>query len=151
MTRIDFYILENSDNEARWRFACRLTEKAYQQGHRVYLHVDSAAEAQRLDDLLWTFRGGSFIPHTAGAHREEDPEARVHVGHGADPLGHDDVLVNLGRQVPPFFSRFQRVAELVDGDEEQRRVGRERYRYYRDRGYTLESHTIKAEPNVREG
>jgi DNA polymerase-3 subunit chi len=53
--------------------------------------------------------------------------------------------------VPPFFSRFHRVAELVDGDEEQRRQSRERYRFYRDRGYALENHPIKAEQYAREG
>jgi DNA polymerase-3 subunit chi len=150
MTRIDFYILEDSDAAARWRFACRLTEKAYQQGHRIYLHVNSSDDAARLDDLLWTFRGGSFIPHTCGDNHNNDPDARVHIGHDDEPVGHDDVLVNLGREVPPFFSRFQRVVELVDGDEEQRRQSRERYRFYRDRGYALENHTIKADPHARE-
>jgi DNA polymerase-3 subunit chi len=150
MTRIDFYILEDTDPNARWRFACRLTEKAYQQGHRVYLHVDSTQEAARVDDLLWTFRGGSFIPHTCGD-EADDPEARVHVGHGEEPQGHDDVLVNLSTQVPPFFSRFQRVVELVDGDEERRRQSRDRFRFYRDRGYALESHPIKAEQYAGEG
>jgi DNA polymerase-3 subunit chi len=150
MTRIDFYILEDADANARWRFACRLAEKAWQQGHRVYVHVNGAEETARLDDLLWTFRGGSFIPHTAGD-RTDDPDARIHIGHDADPLGHNDVLINLAREVPPFFSRFERVAELVDGDDEQRRQSRERYRFYRDRGYTLENHTIKAESHDREG
>lgn len=149
MTRIDFYILEDVDANARWRFACRLTEKAYQQGHRVYLHANSAEDAARLDDLLWTFRSGSFIPHTCGD-ETTDPEARVHIGFGTEPMDHDDVLVNLSRQVPPFFSRFHRVVELVDGDEEQRKQSRERYRFYRDRGYPLENHPIQAEPHARE-
>lgn len=143
MTRIDFYILEDEDSDARWRFACRLTEKAWQQGHRVYLHVDTPEQAARLDDLLWTFRGGSFIPHTSGL-TCDDPEVRVHVGYGNDPLDHTDVLVNLSVEVPPFFSRFERVAEVIDGDEQQRQQGRARYRFYRDRGYALESHTIKS-------
>jgi len=143
MTRVDFYILEDEDGDARWRFACRLTEKAYQQGHRVYLHVDTPEQAARLDDLLWTFRGGSFIPHSSGT-SSDDPDVRVHVGYNDDPLDHSDVLVNLGVQVPAFFSRFERVAEVIDGDEQQRQQGRERYRFYRDRGYALESHTIKS-------
>ena len=32
MTQVDFYILKDSQPQARPMFACRLTEKAYKQG-----------------------------------------------------------------------------------------------------------------------
>lgn len=141
MTRIDFYILERVETEGREHFACRLVEKAYQQGHRVYVNTVDETQARRMDELLWTFRAGSFIPHTCVA-ADEDPDARVHVGHGDAPLRHDDVLVNLAPNVPLFFSRFHRVAEIVDPDVNQRDLARQRFRFYRDRGYDLKSHNI---------
>lgn len=143
MTRVDFYVLNQEDPGGRFLFACRLAEKAYQQGHSVYIHADTAADARQLDTLLWTFRAGSFVPHQPMEEgMQPEPDTPVHIGHGSEPGGHDDVLINLAAEVPLFFSRFKRVAEVLDGEEERRREGRERYRFYRDRGYTLKSHQI---------
>lgn len=139
MTRVDFYILEAGGAEARQRFACRLTEKAFAQGHRVFVHTGDPESARRLDELLWTFRAGSFVPHELA---EGDPGTPVHVGAGEPPREQDDVLINLAPEVPLFFSRFTRVAEVVDGDEGAREAGRERYRFYRERGYTLDTHNV---------
>lgn len=61
--RVDFYVLAGPKPAARLRFACRLAEKAYRLDHRVHLQTGSAAEAEQLDELLWTFRQGSFVPH----------------------------------------------------------------------------------------
>lgn len=142
MTQIDFYILDDPAADARQRFACRLAEKAWQQGHRVYIHTGDPDLSTRMDELLWAFRQGSFVPHGLDDDEAAD-DAPVHIGHGEEPRHHDEVLINLDREIPLFFSRFRRVAELVDGDEENRRAGRERFRFYRDRGYALESHSIK--------
>ena len=141
MTRVDFYILDDSAETARQHFACRLAEKAWQQGHKVYIHTDDADQSSQLDDLLWAFRDGSFLPHSLDTSPDAD-SVDVHIGHSDEPLHHDEVLINLGREVPLFFSRFRRVAEVVAGDEETKQAGRERFRFYRDRGYPLESHSI---------
>ncbi|MED5461998.1 MAG: DNA polymerase III subunit chi, partial [Pseudomonadota bacterium] len=63
MARVDFYILQTSGELARQQFACRLAEKAYKLDNRIHIHVSEPEAAARLDDLLWTFRGGSFVPH----------------------------------------------------------------------------------------
>jgi DNA polymerase III subunit chi len=141
MTRVDFYILKDTGDPARVLFACRLTEKAVQQGHQVYINTESAVQLQQLDDLLWTFRAGSFLPHAVDD-GEDNGEQPVLLAHGMEPRDSHDVLVNLSNDVPPFFSRFNRVAELVGGDEAQRAGARNRYRFYKDRGYTLNTHEI---------
>jgi len=141
LTRVDFYILEDNGSDARQRFACRLAEKAWQQGNKVYIHTGDPALSSQLDELLWTFSQGSFVPHGLDTDPAAD-EAEIHIGHGDEPRHHDEVLINLGSEVPLFFSRFQRVAEVIDGDEQNRLQGRERFRFYRDRGYPLESHNI---------
>ncbi len=142
MTRIDFYILAATDSGARELFACRLVEKAYVQGHRVYIHVPDAHAAEQLDGLLWTFRAGSFLPHERIEAPDADAETPIHIGWGDDPGSHDDVLVNLCRDVPLFFSRFQRVAEVIAGEDPEREAGRQRFRFYRDRGYDLKTHHV---------
>jgi DNA polymerase-3 subunit chi len=52
MTRVDFYLLRDTEVSACALFACRLTEKAVGQGHHVYINAESAVQLQQLDDLL---------------------------------------------------------------------------------------------------
>ncbi len=141
MTRVDFYLLQGQDVHTRAVFACRLVEKAYGLGHRIYVHTDSPAQTAHMDELLWTYRQDGFLPHAVhtGSSASQSP---IVIGHDAEPDAHTDVLINLAPQVPLFFSRFERVAEVVDQQEQRRQEGRERYRFYRDRGYPLESHKL---------
>jgi len=141
--RVDFYVLPVADERGRLTLACRLAEKAYLLDHRVFVRAASASEAQALDDLLWTFADRSFVPHElAGTGRELD--VPVVVGHDAGPETHADLLVNLGQDVPAAYSRYARIAEIIDGDEQRRRLGRERFRFYREHGIEPESHRIGA-------
>lgn len=139
MTQVDFYVLDETKGENREHFLCRLTDKAYRQGRKVYIHTASAAESQELDRLLWTFRDQSFVPH--GIAGEADPSITpVLIGDREPPEQADDVLINLSPQVPPFFSRFSRVAEIVDQQEPVKAASRAHYQFYRDRGYPLKTH-----------
>lgn len=145
MTRVDFYVLDDGAEQARERFACRLVEKAWRLKHSIYLHTRSAAHAQRLDKLLWTFNDRSFVPHVLDAPALPPELAKatpIRVGSGDEPGFEAELLVNLDATVPLFFSRFDRVAEVVGGDDEERGAARERFRFYRDRGYALETHKI---------
>lgn len=145
MTRVDFYVLQDAAAEARERFACRLVEKAWRLKHSVFLHAVSESEARRLDGLLWTFDDRSFLPHVLDVPGLDDELAAatpVRIGAGGAPSSEAQVLVNLGHDVPLFFSRFERVAEIVSGDDEARARARERFRFYRDRGYEIETHQI---------
>lgn len=141
MTRIDFYVLGDRDATGAELLACRLTEKIYKLGHQVYVHTESEAQAQRMDELLWTFRAGSFVPHGRRGQEGQD-QAPVLIGSDAEPDAHNQVLVNLAAEVPGFFSRFERVAEVVSADPEHRGRAREKFRFYRDRGYELQTHNL---------
>jgi len=141
MTSVDFYILNSPQQNAVSVFACKLTEKAFRQGHQVFINTASDTQLQQLDDLLWTFRAGSFVPHAVYSEGAAD-QPPVVLGHAAEPADSHDVLVNMATDVPSWFGRFDRVAELVSGDDTQRNGARQRYRFYQDRGYTLKSHHI---------
>lgn len=140
--RIDFYILSDASPGAREHLSCRIAEKAYKAGHRIYVLADSETHAGRIDELLWTFRDGSFVPHARASDRAE-PVPPVLIGSGGEadaPAA--DVMINLTAAVPPFFSRFPRVAEIVDASDEGRRAGRERFRFYREQGLEPHSHQV---------
>jgi DNA polymerase III subunit chi len=137
MTQIDFY----THVEDKLRTACRLVNKAYGQGMRVLVACPDQRVAQRLDQLLWTTPALGFVPHCYS----QDPLAAstpvILDVTGAEPL-HDDLLVNLHHDRPAAFSRFRRLVEIVSNDDEDRRVARERFKFYRDRGYEIRSHDL---------
>lgn len=142
--RVDFYVLETADAEARLHFACRLAEKVYRLGQRVHLHAGSQAEAVRLDELLWTFRQGSFVPHELAA-EGTTPGSPVTIGHGGSEPPPAGLLVNLGSGEPGFATRYARVAEIIDASPGVREQGRERFRSYRQQGCEITTHTIGAQ------
>lgn len=142
MTRVDYYILGTEGQNARLDFACRLAEKAFRQGCRVYLHTETADDARTLDDRLWGFKPESFVPHNLIS-ESLTPPPPVQIGFGDDPAHHSDVLINASNSLPGFFSRFKRVAEIVTKDEPVKKRSREHFRFYKDRGYPMHTHNIK--------
>jgi DNA polymerase-3 subunit chi len=142
MTRIDFYF--NADSKLH--FACRLAARALQQRLRVLIYAPEDAVARGIDTALRTFQAISFIPHcmVTDARAQETP---VVIARDADAAAHDEVILNLHGEAPPFFSRFQRLVEVVGTAQEDRRAARERFRFYRDRGYEIFHHDLaKAAP-----
>ncbi len=138
VTRIDFYLLKDVDLTAMHRFACRLAARALGAGNRIHIHADDEKAAVDLDELLWCYPERRFIPHTMAA--ADFPEnTPISIG-WEEPNGRDDVLINLASDIPGFFGRFERVAEIVVGD--RKALGRDRYKFYRDRGYPLFHHDI---------
>jgi DNA polymerase III subunit chi len=140
MTRVGFYVVQAAGEEQRLRVAARLVDKAFtQRGHRIYVHTTDEAQARALDALLWGIRPASFLPH--GLCGSEGSEL-IAIGWGDEPAGHDDLLINLQLQIPPFFSRFHRVAEVVTQDPVSLEALRASWRFYRERGYQLEKHDV---------
>ncbi|MCZ6829401.1 MAG: DNA polymerase III subunit chi [Gammaproteobacteria bacterium] len=139
MTEVDFYILDAEAPAERKHFACRLADKAFQQGHNVYIHTGDEASAREMDELLWSFRPQSFLPHSVlgGEHDEH-----VAIGWQMDPAHHNDVMINLSLSVPEFVGRFRRVTEVVVTTPDIRDPLRKSWKYYQDRGYPLNKHDI---------
>jgi DNA polymerase-3 subunit chi len=142
VTQVDFYVLDEGAKGNRFTLACRLSEKIYHQGRRILIHTDSEDESIHMNRLLWTFRQGSFIPH--GMLNDCDPfTTPVIISHDKESGEEKDVLINLAADVPNFFSRFDRVAEIIDKEPHVITTGRQRFRFYRDRGYPMNKYDIK--------
>ena len=142
MSRIDFYILAEAGESARHVFACRLAEKAYRLNNSVYIRTLDNSLAKRIDDLLWTFRDGSFVPHEIVDARKP-AEAPVTIGgDGGSGVEGSDLLINLSQDIPANIAAFPRIAEIVSSDEDSRLQSRQRFAAYRDQGHTLDTHNI---------
>jgi DNA polymerase III subunit chi len=137
MADISFYILPTQSQQERTLFACKLIEKVYRSGCFCYVLTDSAEQSQCLDNLLWTFRAGSFIPHqlyTGDAPAIE----QVLIGSLPAPADWQNTVINLSSHC----TDAQRVLEILDNSEATKSVGRERYRQYKQAGHELTTHKM---------
>ena len=138
--QVDFYVRSDSGPDALERFACRFVEKVWQRGHGVLVLTSSETEARRIDDLLWTFRDESFVPHRRLGASGAPVSEPVAVGTPGVWSGEIDVLLNLTPTVPEEAARAARVAEIVPAGGAGRDAGRRRYREYRERDFEIRTH-----------
>lgn len=134
MTRIDFH----TNVGDALLYACRLARKAYQAGQPLVV-VGDPGRLRLFDERLWTFSPLDFLPHCMA---DSALAARTPIVLTADlaHAPHHQILLNLAPAVPPQFARFERLLEIVGDGEDELAAGRERYRFYRDRGYPLNNY-----------
>lgn len=111
------------------------------ESRQVLVYVPAVERSEQLDRLLWTHPATGFVPHC----RVKDPlasETSIIIASELDSPPHDGCLLNLSDEIPPGFSRFQQLIEIISVDDEDRLPGRQRFRFYRERGYPLEDRDI---------
>lgn len=140
---VDFYLLNTLIQENLYRFTCRLIEKAYLQQKKIFIQVSSHEEGQRIDELLWTFRDISFIPHSyLGVSSVIDPFLPVTIAtEKPNPLN-ADILFNLSPKIPDFFLEFSRIIEVVSEEKKNKTQSRQKYKFYKTQLCQLTTHTI---------
>jgi DNA polymerase-3 subunit chi len=137
MTSIDFY----THVADRLEVAAKLVAKAFAQHGSVRVLTPDAATTDALDRTLWLRPPIAFLPHcrVGSALAADTP---IWIDHVDDHPGPAAVLINLQPAPPSFFSRFERLAEIVGIGDADVAAGRDRYRYYRERGYELRTHSL---------
>jgi DNA polymerase-3 subunit chi len=148
MPEVSFYLLPSRSQQERYLFACKLIEKAYRSGHFCYVLTDSAEQSEIMDNLLWTFRAGSFIPHerytndTASLPRAEWERNVILIGTQKAPENWQKTVINLSSQCPQDLEQIERILEILDDSEETKEAGRQRYRQYQLLGLAIATHKI---------
>jgi DNA polymerase-3 subunit chi len=137
MTSIDFY----THVDEPLAVAARIVAKAYAAHGSVRVLTPDAAATDALDRLLWIQPPLAFLPHCR-MDSVVAAETPIWIDERTAHDGPASVLVNLQSEPPPFFSRFERLAEIVGRDEAAIAAGRARYRFYRERGYELRTHNL---------
>ena len=138
MTQADFYVLAGQTLNDQWHFACRLVEQVRQKDRQVLLQVANEQEARALDDMLWQFREDAFVPHALLNAEDAPADCPVSIGWHPEPGHHHDVIINLCPELPAFFSRFERLVEVVVQNDAVLDYTRQHFRYLKDRGYPIE-------------
>lgn len=139
MTRVEFYF-NVPDKLAKVTDLC---EKAVAKGRKLTVFTQDDVMSEVLQQKLWQHAPASFLP---SAHPAEDTSRYVPIVVDAAgiELIQDDILINLRAEHPPFFSRFRYLVELVGHDEHDKVAARQRYKFYRDRGYQVKSTDMAA-------
>ncbi|TFH87031.1 DNA polymerase III subunit chi [Billgrantia azerbaijanica] len=147
MTRVDFYILPDTTLEARLGFACRLAETIAGKGYRLHLHAEDEAMAVDLDERLWTFRPDAYLPHALLGSDLAD-SVTVTLGWEGPPEPRPDTrtaMLNLAPDIPEWFSRFERVAEIINQHQQVLTAKRACWQTYRQRGYPVKAHQLRGQ------
>ncbi len=141
---VNFYPISDREPEAHLVIACRLVEKVVGLGYRVHVHAADQQQANRIDEMLWTLRAESFLPHAILASKDEQSPADLPVTIGFAQLSpqNKDVLINLAQQVHEQHAAFSKISDLVAADAANLQSGRLRYRFYQSQGYQLETHKL---------
>jgi DNA polymerase-3 subunit chi len=137
VTTIDFYF----NAEDRFQVACRLAAKAVSQKKRMVIYAPDSVAAGAIDKMLWTWQAIGFLPHCS-ASDELAAQTPVLIAADAEMPAACGLMLNLAEQAPPHFARFERLFEVVPVDEPGRAAGRDRYRFYLDRGYKIANHDL---------
>lgn len=146
--QIDFYILAENSRRDINQMVCQLCEKAIVQEMDVLIYTKSIEQAHQLDELLWTFKADSFLAHKNELNDIETDNTfhypiiiSSHIKDETVPLKHQ-FLINLSNTHPAFIQHFKRIAEIVGKNPDDKEVARNRYRSYRDKGYTLNKYDL---------
>jgi DNA polymerase-3 subunit chi len=106
----------------------------------VHVRVNDADEAQAVDELMWDYPKHRLVPHEIIQEQgDKAVSSPVHIGWQA-PKHDTGLLINLGNDIPNYFGRFDRVAEIIV--DESKTLRREHYKFYRQRGYPLHHHPL---------
>lgn len=133
MTRIDFH--SNISNKIP--YACRLVRKARAAHSTIVLLLADRAQLDELNDALWTFSEQDFLPHAIAGDPLAASTPVILTDNDTAELPHHQMLINLSGNIPSHFARFERLFEIISADDTDKLAGRERYRFYQQRGYAL--------------
>ncbi|PPC91327.1 MAG: DNA polymerase III subunit chi [Methylobacter sp.] len=142
MPEVSFYVLGSHSAQERLLFVCRLAEKAYRSENYCYVVTEDEQQSRELDDLLWTFRQGSFIPHQIHTGTLPEPTNVILIGQPPAPPGWQHTLINLAGPCPESFAQADRILEVVDENATIKAAGRLRYRQYQQAGLAISTHKM---------
>ncbi len=130
-----FYLLEDDTPIAWMPLACRLSALFFEQRRPVKVWCTDVAQAEALDEALWTFEPKRFIPHALMGEVgcEQSP---IELLWTSPPLA-GDVLINLAPQLPSSVASFKEIIDFVPADDKLKLLARARYKQLRQLGYQL--------------
>jgi DNA polymerase-3 subunit chi len=139
MTKVDFHILPTFHETDRLNYVVRLVRKAQSQSLNILISVEDDDHLEQTSHALWAASPESFLVHEP----IDEKFCSLQLSTSDQCGDHHQVLINLRKETPSFFSRFERVFEVVSQEPEILTASRARYRFYKNRGYALAQHDLR--------
>ncbi|HKM38622.1 MAG TPA: DNA polymerase III subunit chi [Thiopseudomonas sp.] len=130
--KVEFYVVPTTQTADRLNAACRLAHKAWRAGFITFIRCSDTTQQAEVDDLLWTFRRHSFVPHEPYSSTAQSP---VLIGVDERPHFDNAVLINLNPTISTHLDCFTRVIEIVNQEPEQLKTSRQNFVLYRKQGH----------------
>jgi DNA polymerase-3 subunit chi len=137
MTEIIFYT--GIDEELT--FLVKLSEKTLKMRRKACIATRDAVHSKAVSEYLWTHNSTKFIPHSVDPEELNNEHTALELRHN-ETSSHLDILINLTQKTPSQFSSFQRLVEIITKRKDSIEVGRQRFKWYRDRGYDIKVHKM---------
>lgn len=148
LPKVDFYHLADEQAHPMRLFCCRLADKAWRMGNRIFIHCDDSKQVAMLDDLMWSYRDDGFLPHATLKSPTDTADTPILLGESIPAEQPFDLLINLASSLPTELDRISarigRIAEIINQNPNVKQQGRIRYSYYDKNKYPLEYHEITA-------
>ena len=146
MKQVDFYLISNQVNNAKYKLASRLSNKLHRLNQSALIITDNETSTTELDQVMWSFSDTSFLAHD---HISDDTHlSSIQIGDAslASPSlleKNHNVLINISSEVPIFNHHFNRIAEIVEQDEQSKTAARVRFKRYQTEGFEIKTHQIE--------
>ena len=141
MPRADFYLIDKPRfREQPLLLVCELAKRGYAANLSILVLARDAAQAEAIDDLMWSFDPDEYLPHQIAGMDEGDDETPILIATPEMDLPARALLINL-RDAAPTGS-FERVLEVVPADPSARGPLRERWKHYQALGFEVNKHDM---------
>ena len=141
MPRADFYLIDKPRfREQPLLLVCELAKRGYAANLSILVLARDAAQAEAIDDLMWSFDPDEYLPHQIAGMDEGDDDTPILIATPDMDIPARPMLINL-RDVAPNGS-FDRVLEVVPADPSARAPLRERWKHYQSLGFDVNKHDM---------
>ena len=141
MPRADFYLIDKPRfREQPLLLVCELAKRGYAANLSILVLARDAAQAEAIDDLMWSFDPDEYLPHQIAGMDEGDDDTPILIATPDMDIPARPMLLNL-RDAAPTGS-FERVLEVVPADDSARGPLRERWKQYQARGLEVKKYDM---------
>ena len=134
MTEVRFYHLQKQTLDQALPL---ILEKVHQTGKRAHVRLVNEKEVNRMNDVLWTYKPDSFLPH--GCKKTGDAESQpIWLTHTNDNPNSANTLILTQGMTEDAMEGYSLCCEMLDGRNDQAvQDARTRWKTYKDKGFTV--------------
>ena len=141
MPRADFYLIDKPRfREQPLLLVCELAKRGYAANLSILVLARDTAQAEAIDDLMWSFDPDEYLPHQIAGMDEGDDDTPILIATPDMDIPARPMLINLRDGAPN--GSFDRVLEVVPADPAARAPLRERWKHYQALGFEVNKHDM---------